>query len=77
MGSNLRVAPADLLDSLQIRLQRLYPGAKYFAQAGAVSVPMPVLDGVPLADAELIKWTADLLTAIFPSPKAVPEQASV
>jgi len=77
MGSNLRVAPADLLDSLQIRLQRLYPGAKYFAQAGAVSVPMPVVDGVPLADAELIKWTADLLTAIFPSPKAVPEQASV
>ena len=77
MGSNLRVAPADLLDSLQIRLQRLYPGAKYFAQAGAVSVPMPVVDGVPLADAELIKWTADLLTAIFPSPKAVPEEASV
>jgi transcription-repair coupling factor (superfamily II helicase) len=65
MGSNLRVAPAVLADSIQVRLQRMYAGSKYFAQTNAVSVPMPVVDGKPLADAELIAWTAQLLDAIF------------
>ena len=27
-GTNLRVAPADLPDSIQVRLQRMYPGSK-------------------------------------------------
>ncbi|NYD71920.1 transcription-repair coupling factor (superfamily II helicase) [Herbiconiux flava] len=70
MGSNLRVAPADLADSIQVRLQRMYPGSKYFAQTNAVSVPMPVVDGHPLADAELIAWVAQLLEAIFAPAKA-------
>jgi transcription-repair coupling factor (superfamily II helicase) len=68
MGSNLRVAPAELPDSLQVRLQRLYPGARYFAQAKALSVPMPRVNGEALADADLIGWAATLLTAIFPAP---------
>ena len=68
MGSNLRVAPAELADSLQVRLQRLYPGARYFAQAKALSVPMPRVNGEPLADADLIGWGATLLAAIFPAP---------
>ncbi|MDQ1551634.1 MAG: hypothetical protein QOD50_1056 [Actinomycetota bacterium] len=68
MGTNLRVAPAALADSVQIRLQRMYPGAKYFAAANAVSVPMPRVNGESLADSDLIDWTATLLAAIFPAP---------
>ena len=68
MGGNLRVAPAELPDSIQVRLQRLYPGARLFAQAegdqraavrGRVrgrSAPTP----------ELIEWVSGLLAAIFP-----------
>jgi transcription-repair coupling factor (superfamily II helicase) len=68
MGTNLRVAPAALADSIQVRLQRMYPGAKYFAQANALSVPMPRINGESLADSDLIDWTSTLLTAIFPAP---------
>jgi transcription-repair coupling factor (superfamily II helicase) len=61
MGSNLRIAPAALADSVQVRLQRMYQGARYFAQANAVSVPLPAEP----TDAELIAWTSGLLVAIF------------
>ncbi|MCU1479481.1 MAG: transcription-repair coupling factor, partial [Subtercola sp.] len=70
MGSNLRVAPANLADSIQVRLRRMYPNAKYLAAAAAVSVPMPVVNGSPLPDAELITWVENLLAAIFPAPEA-------
>jgi transcription-repair coupling factor (superfamily II helicase) len=68
MGSNLRLAPADLPDSIQVRMRRMYPDAKYFAQAGAVSIPLPVVDGAVLEDAALIEWTKSVLTALFPAP---------
>ncbi len=68
MAGALRVAPADLPDSLQVRLQRLYPGARLFAQAHAVSVPIP--DG--LADAALVAWAAQLLDAVFPVERVDP-----
>ena len=64
-GGNLRVASMELLDSIQIRLQRMFPGARYFAQTHSVSVPLPVRQGIPLADADLIEWTGQLLVAIF------------
>jgi transcription-repair coupling factor (superfamily II helicase) len=64
-GGNLRVATMELADSIQVRLQRMFPGARYFAQTRSVSVPLPVRDGVPLADADLIEWTGQLLVAIF------------
>ncbi|GGF28100.1 transcription-repair coupling factor [Subtercola lobariae] len=70
MGSNLRVAPANLPDSIQVRLKRLYPSSKYFAAAAALSVPMPVVNGESLPDAELIAWVENLLAAIFPPPPA-------
>jgi transcription-repair coupling factor (superfamily II helicase) len=73
MGTSLRVAPAQLADSVQIRLQRMYPGAKYFAAANALSVPMPRVNGEALADSDLIDWTATLLAAIFPVPVTVAE----
>jgi transcription-repair coupling factor (superfamily II helicase) len=73
MGSNLRVAGIALADSIQIRLQRMYPGAKYFAANASVALPMPRVNGEPLADADLIRWTGDLLVAIFgaDAPEAV------
>ncbi|TFD28146.1 transcription-repair coupling factor [Cryobacterium lyxosi] len=70
MGSNLRVAPADLADSIQVRLQRMYPGSRYVSATGALSVPMPRPNGEPLDDNALIEWTKTLLAAIF--PPAVP-----
>jgi transcription-repair coupling factor (superfamily II helicase) len=74
MGTNLRFAPANLADSVQVRLQRMYPGARYFATANAVSVPMPRINGEPPADSDLIDWAATLLAAIFPAP--VPTSAA-
>jgi transcription-repair coupling factor (superfamily II helicase) len=72
MGGNLRVAPAELPDSIQVRLQRMYQGSRYFAQAKALSVPMPRVNGEPLQDADLIQWVSGLLGAIFPAPVEVP-----
>ena len=64
MGGKLRVAPADLPDSIQVRLQRMYPGARYFAAPRTISVPMP--EG--LGDFALIEWTSKLMAQIFPEP---------
>ncbi|MGV8897298.1 MAG: transcription-repair coupling factor [Rhodoglobus sp.] len=61
MGDKLRLAPANLVDSIQVRLQRMYPGARYHAAAAAVLVPLPENP----TDTQLISWTTDLLVAIF------------
>ena len=71
MGGNLRVATAELPDSIQVRLQRLYPGVRIFAQQKAISVPMPADPG----DAELIAWVTQLLEAAFPAPDPTPAPA--
>jgi transcription-repair coupling factor (superfamily II helicase) len=73
MGSNLRIAPADLADSIQVRLQRMYPGARYVKAQRVILVPMPRVNGDALADADLIAWVANLLEAIL--PVAEPEAA--
>ncbi|WP_298228897.1 transcription-repair coupling factor [Gryllotalpicola sp.] len=73
MGSSLRIAPAELPDSIQVRLQRLYQGARYFAQQRAISVPIKQVGGEPLADADLIAWVGALLDAIFPVPEKAPD----
>ncbi|MGL1283113.1 hypothetical protein ACSTKA_23390, partial [Vibrio parahaemolyticus] len=57
MGSNLRIAPAHLADSMRVRLQRLYPKAKLVANGDAMVVPLP-----PDADdANLTAWVRQLL----------------
>ena len=61
MGDKLRVAPADLADSIQVRLQRMYPGARYLAAGAAVIVPLPAEP----TDEQLIEWAGGLLAAIF------------
>ena len=77
VGPNLRVGPADLAESVQLRLRRMYPESKLNAQAKTVVVPIPTAGGgrlagtqaQPLPDAELIGWVDALLDAIFPPPK--------
>ncbi|MDN8548496.1 transcription-repair coupling factor [Microbacterium sp. NM3R9] len=70
MGTNLRVAPARLPESMRIRLQRLYPKAKLLAGGEALVVPLPTAGGAPLNDADLIAWTGQLLEQLFPIPAA-------
>ncbi|WP_144877086.1 transcription-repair coupling factor [Microbacterium sp. 1.5R] len=77
MGSNLRIAPARLEDSIKVRLQRLYPKAKLVAGGEALVVPMPTIPAAvgvgldPLPDAELLEWVGQLFTSIFPEPVKV------
>lgn len=66
MGPNLRLAPANLPDSMRVRLQRLYPSAKLLAGGEALVVPMPRPGGEPLADADLIAWVDTLLSQLWP-----------
>ncbi|MDQ0613535.1 transcription-repair coupling factor (superfamily II helicase) [Microbacterium sp. W4I4] len=61
MGSNLRVAPAHLEDSMKVRLQRLYPKAKLVGGGEAAVLPMPV-------DTDILEWVGNLFTAMFPEP---------
>ena len=81
MGSNLRIAPAHLPDSLRVRLQRLYPKAKLLAGGDALVVPMPRKAAAgaggfgpgspvdePLPDLELIAWVGQFLDQLFPLP---------
>nr|WP_166878354.1 transcription-repair coupling factor [Salinibacterium sp. ZJ450] len=72
MGQNLRVAPAELPDSLQVRLQRMYPGSRHFAQTASISVPLPKAGGEPVDDAALLSWAANLLDSIFPASVIAP-----
>ena len=77
-GSKLRIAPANIPDSRRVRLERLYPGAKHFAQNDVILVPFPTTGGEVPGDAELIEWVSKLITAIFPVPEAQqPDAAAV
>ncbi|MHA6669109.1 transcription-repair coupling factor [Homoserinimonas sp. A447] len=72
VGPNLRVVGAELPDSRQVRLKRMFAGARYLAQTRSVLVPLPSLHGERLEDSALIAWAGELLTAIFePAPASV------
>ena len=60
----MRISPADLPDSIQVRLQRLYPGSKVLS-GNAITVPIPVVHGEPMPDDALIEWVGQLLGTIF------------
>jgi len=74
MGTNLRVAGVELPDSVQVRLQRVYPGARWFAQTKSVSVPLPRRHGEPPTDDELIAWVELLLGNLYGAETVRPEQ---
>lgn len=77
MGPNLRIAPANLPDSMRVRLQRLYPSAKLLAGGDALVVPQPRVGGEPVGDADLIAWVGQLIEQLWPAPKAEAEGESV
>ncbi len=66
-AGRLRVVGAELPDSIQVRLQRMYPGSRYLAVTRTVMLPLPTLAD----DGALIEWTASLLAAIYPPPVVV------
>ena len=70
MGPNLRIAPANLPDSMRVRLQRLHPKAKLLQGGEALVVPLPSAGGEPLRDGELIAWVAQLLDQLWPGKDA-------
>ncbi len=70
-GANIRFAPADLPESVQLRLARVYPGAQYRKAAGFLLVPRPMtrpIGGQPVTDAALLEWATKLLGDVFGVP---------
>jgi transcription-repair coupling factor (superfamily II helicase) len=71
-GATLRLAPMTLPDSMQVRLARRYPGARYRATSSTVQVPIPRAGGVGaprIRDLELVQMVADLLAALDSEPR--------
>jgi transcription-repair coupling factor (superfamily II helicase) len=68
MGPNLRIAPANLPDSMRVRLQRLYPKAKLMSGGEAVVVPLPTAGGERVSDADLVAWVGELIDQLWPAP---------
>jgi transcription-repair coupling factor (superfamily II helicase) len=72
-GTTMRLSPLTLLDSQQLRLKRLYPGAHYRATTSTVQVPIPRSGsgvGAPrIRDLELVKMVADLIAALLGKPQ--------
>ncbi|UYN83665.1 MAG: transcription-repair coupling factor [Microcella sp.] len=61
MGTTLRLVGLDLADSRQLRLQRMYPGSKWFAQQRTATVPMPAA----ASDDDLIAWVGQTLQNLY------------
>ncbi|GAA2604792.1 transcription-repair coupling factor [Actinomadura fulvescens] len=73
-GNFVKFAPADLPDSKQVRLQRLYPKSILKPATSTLLVPTPKtapLGGRPLRDQELLRWATDLVDALFLEPARV------
>jgi transcription-repair coupling factor (superfamily II helicase) len=67
-GNMVRFAPADLPESKQMRLTRMYKGAQYKPALNAVLIPKPKtapIGGRDLADGEILGWADQVVEAIF------------
>ncbi len=67
-GTAVRFSPADLPDSKQLRLNRLYPGSQIRKAAGHVLIPRPMtrpIAGQPIVDLPLLEWASAVLNDIF------------
>ena len=71
MGTNLRLVGLDLPDSRQLRLQRMYPGSKWFGQQRVATVPLPK----DAADDDLVAWVGQVLTNLYASESAAAPSA--
>jgi transcription-repair coupling factor (superfamily II helicase) len=63
MGTTLRLVGLDLPDSRQLRLQRMYPGSKWFGQQRTATVPMPSA----ASDDDLVAWVGQVLQNLYGS----------
>jgi transcription-repair coupling factor (superfamily II helicase) len=66
-AATVRLGPITLPDSVQVRLARMYPGARYRATTATVQVPIPRAGGVGaprIRDLELVKMVAELVSAL-------------
>ncbi len=69
-GNYIRFSPAKLLDSVQLRLKRIYPGSIVKDTAGLILVPRPktaTIGGAPVRDGDLLRWCTDVVNNILPS----------
>ena len=67
-GAMIRFAPADLPDSAQLRLNRLYPGSLVRKASSYILVPRPMtrpIGGQPVTDAALLAWAVKVLGDVF------------
>jgi transcription-repair coupling factor (superfamily II helicase) len=70
--ATVRLSPITLLDSAQVRLARMHPGARYRATTSTVQVPIPRAGGVGaprIRDVELVQMVANLVTALQGKPQ--------
>jgi transcription-repair coupling factor (superfamily II helicase) len=70
--ATVRLSPITLLDSAQVRLKRMHPGAHYRATTSTVQVPIPRAGGVGaprIRDVELVQMVANLVTALQGKPQ--------
>jgi transcription-repair coupling factor (superfamily II helicase) len=70
-AATVRLAPITLPDSAQVRLARMYPGARYRVTTSTVQVPIPRAGGVGaprIRDLELVQMVADLVSALDGKP---------
>ena len=71
-ATTVRLSPITLLDSAQVRLTRMYPGAHYRATTSTVQVPIPRAGGVGaprIRDVELVQMVANVVTALQGKPQ--------
>jgi transcription-repair coupling factor (superfamily II helicase) len=74
--ATVRLSPITLLDSAQVRLKRMHPGAHYRATTSTVQVPIPRAGGSSsglgaprIRDVELVQMVASLVTALQGKPQ--------
>ena len=83
MGPKVRFYPAELPESRQMRLARMYPGALYKTVPGTelkqVLLPRPKtapVGGRDLVDGAMLDWTHQVLAAIFAPAELTGERPS-
>ena len=72
-GNFIKFAPAELPESKEMRLTRMYPGSLVKPALNAVLIPKPKtarIGGRDLADAEVLKWAQGVLESIFETTPA-------
>ncbi|MEO9248361.1 transcription-repair coupling factor [Citricoccus nitrophenolicus] len=75
MGPNVKFGPAELPESREMRLKRMYKGASVKPALKAALIPRPKtapVGGKDLVDLPLLDWAAQVLKAIFLPDTAAP-----